>query len=60
MISSLYFRTHTNVGLEGEVLEEPNDDDDDDDGSSDDDDNNVATESHTLSPSLCASSAVLR
>jgi hypothetical protein len=31
LVSSLYFRTHTNFGLEEEVPEERNDDDDDDD-----------------------------
>jgi hypothetical protein len=48
MISSLYFRTNTNVGLEEEVPEKCDDDDD----------NDIALESHTPSPSLSASSTV--
>jgi hypothetical protein len=48
LVSSLYFRTHTNVGLQEEVSEERNDDDDDD----------IASESHTPSPSLSTSSTV--
>jgi len=55
MVSSLYFRTHTNIGLEEEVPEECTDDKDDDD-----DDDDIASESHTLSPSLSASSTVLK
>jgi len=54
MISSLYFRTHMNVGLE-EVPEEWIDDKDDDDGGDDDDDDDdddIALEPHTPSPSL--------
>ena len=57
MVSSLYFRTHTNIGLEEEVPEECTDDKDDDD---DDDDDDIASESHTPSPSLSASSTVLK
>ena len=49
LVSSLYFRTHTNVGLQEEVPEERDDDDDDDD---------IAFESHTPSPSLSTSSTV--
>jgi hypothetical protein len=47
LVSSLYFRTHTNVGLQEEVHEQQNDDDDD-----------IASESHTPSPSLSTSSTV--
>ena len=47
LVSSLYFRTHTNVGLQEGVPEERNDDDDDDD-----------SESHTPSPSQSTSSTV--
>ena len=52
MVSSLYFRTHTNVGLHEEVHEERND------GNYDDDYDNVdtASESHTPSQSLSTSS----
>jgi len=49
LVSSLYFRTHTNVGLQEEVPEERSDDDDD---------NNISLESHTPSPSLSTSSTV--
>ena len=52
LVSSLYFRTHTNVGLQEEVHEERNDDNDDDD----DDKVDTASESHTLSPSPYTSS----
>jgi hypothetical protein len=45
-VSSLYFRTHTNLGLQGEVP--------------DDDDNNTVSASHTPSPSLSTSSTVLK
>jgi hypothetical protein len=53
LVSSLYFRTHTNVGLQEEVPEERS-------GGGDDDDDNVdtASESHTPSPSLSTSSTV--
>jgi len=51
MVSSLYFRTHTNIGLEEEVPEERIDD-------KDDDDDDIASESHTPSPSLSTSSTV--
>jgi len=47
LVSSLYFRTHTNVGLQEEVHEQHNDDD-----------NDIASESHTPSPSLSTSSTV--
>jgi hypothetical protein len=47
LVSSLYFRTHTNVSLQEEVHEQHNDDD-------------IALESHTPSPSLSTSSTVLR
>jgi hypothetical protein len=47
LVSSLYFRTHTNVGLQEEVHEQHNDDDDD-----------IASESYTPSPSLSTSSTV--
>jgi len=50
LVSSLYFRTHMNVGLQEEVHEQHNDDDDDDD--------DIASESHTPSPSLSTSSTV--
>ena len=53
LVSSLYFRTHTNVGLQEEVHEQHNDDDDDDN-----DDDDTASESHTPSPSLSTSSTV--
>ena len=53
LVSSLYFRTHTNVGLQEEVHEQHNDDDNDDD-----DDDDIASESHTPSPSLSTSSTV--
>jgi hypothetical protein len=53
LVSSLYFRTHTNVGLQEEVPEERNDDDGDDN-----DDDYIASESHTPSPSLSTSSTV--
>jgi hypothetical protein len=56
LVSSLYFRTHTNVGLQEEVHEQHNDDDDDD--NYDDDDDDIASESHTPSPSLSTSSTV--
>jgi len=52
LVSSLYFRTHTNVGLQEEVHEQHNDDD------NDDDDDDIASESHTPSPSLSTSSTV--
>ena len=52
LVSSRYFRTHTNVGLREEVPEERNDDDDDDD------DDDIASESHTPSPSQSTSSTV--
>jgi len=55
LVSSLYFRTHTNVGLQEEVHEERNDDNDDDD---DDDKVDTASESHTPSSSLSTSSTV--
>jgi hypothetical protein len=51
LVSSVYFRTHTNVGLPEEVPEECNNDDDDDD-------DDIASQSHTPSPSLSTSSAV--
>ena len=54
LVSSLYFRTHTNVGLQEEVSEERNDDDDDDD------DDDIASESHTPSPSLSISTVSKR
>jgi hypothetical protein len=47
LVSSLYFGTPTNVGLEEEVHEQHDDDDDD-----------IASESHTPSPSLSTSSTV--
>ena len=46
LVSSLYFRTHTNVGLQEEVPEERDDDDD------------IASESHTPSPLQSTSSTV--
>ena len=48
MISFLYFRTRTSIGLEEEVPEKCSDDDD------------IASESHTPSPSLSASSTILK
>ena len=51
LVSSLYFRTHTNVGPQEEVHDQHNDDDDDDD-------DDIASESHTPSPSLSTSSTV--
>ena len=51
LVSSLYFRTHTNVGLQEEVHEQHDDYDDDDD----DDDDDTVLESHTPSPSLSTS-----
>jgi hypothetical protein len=50
LVSSLYFRTHTNVGFQEEVHEQHNDDDDNDDG--------ISSESHTPSQSLSTSSTV--
>jgi hypothetical protein len=52
LVSSLYFRTHTNAGLQEEVPEERNDDDDDD--------NNIASQSHAPSPSLSTSTVSKR
>ena len=49
LVSSLSFRTHTNVGLQEGVPEERDDDDDDDD---------ITSESHTLSPLQSTSSTV--
>jgi hypothetical protein len=60
-ISSLYFRTHTNLALQDEVPEERDDDDDDDDDDGDDndvDDVDTVSASHTPSPSLSTSSNV--
>jgi hypothetical protein len=51
-VSSLYFRTYWNVGLQEEVHEQHNDDDDVDD------DDVIALESHTPSPPLSTSSTV--
>ena len=48
LVSCLYFRTHTNVGLQEEVHEERSDDYKVD----------TTSESHTLSPSLATSSTV--
>ena len=58
LVSSLYFRTHTNDGLQEAVHEQHNDDDDNDDDDDDDDDDDIASESHTSSPSLSISSTV--
>jgi hypothetical protein len=55
LVSFLYFRTHTNAGIQEEVHEQHNDDDDDD---NDDNDDDIASESHTPSPSLSTSSTV--
>jgi hypothetical protein len=58
-VSSVYFRTHTNLALQDEVPEERNDDDDNDDNDdNDDDDVDTASASHTPSPSLSTSSTV--
>jgi hypothetical protein len=58
-ISSLYFRTHTNLALQPEVPEErDHDDDDNDDDNNDDDDVDTASASLTPSPSVSTSSTV--
>jgi hypothetical protein len=57
-ISSLYFRTHTNLPLQDEVREVRNDDDDDDDNDDDDVAVETASASHTPSPSLSTSSNI--
>jgi hypothetical protein len=49
LVSSLYFRTHTNVDFHEKVHEQHNDD-------YNDDDDDIASESHTPSPSLSTSS----
>ena len=54
LVSTLYFRTHINVGLQKEVHEERNDDNDDGDDTKVD----TASESHTPSPALSTSSTV--
>ena len=53
LVSSLYFRTLTNVGLQEEVHEERSDDNDDDKV-------DTASESHTVSPSLSTSTVSKR
>ena len=54
LVSTLYFRTHINVGLQKEVHEERNDDNDDGDDTKVD----TASESHTPFTSLSTSSTV--